>query len=134
MRYHGAVMHTLAKRFRFDAAHFLPMVPEEHKCRRVHGHSFEVEISVRGEIDPERGWVIDYGDLGGAVRAVLDPLDHALLNAIPDLENPTSELLAAWIWERLQPRLPGLYRVTIFETPHSRCEYEGPAGSGGISG
>jgi 6-pyruvoyltetrahydropterin/6-carboxytetrahydropterin synthase len=127
-------MHTLAKRFRFDAAHFLPMVPEGHKCRRLHGHSFEVEISVRGELDPERGWVIDYGDLSRAVRAVLDPLDHAFLNDTPGLENPTSELLATWIWERLQPRLPGMYRVTIFETLHSRCDYEGPAGSGEISG
>lgn len=127
-------MHTLAKRFRFDAAHFLPMVPEGHKCRRLHGHSFEVEISVRGELDPQRGWVLDYGDLGRAVRAVLDPLDHSVLNTIPGLENPTSELLAEWIWERLQPQLSGLHRVTILETPNSRCEYEGPAGSGAISG
>ena len=127
-------MHTLAKRFRFDAAHFLPMVPEGHKCRRLHGHSFEVQISVRGELDPERGWVIDYGDLGRAARAVLDPLDHAFLNAIPGLENPTSELLAAWIWEQLQPRLAGLCRVTIFETPDSHCDYEGPAGDCEISG
>jgi 6-pyruvoyltetrahydropterin/6-carboxytetrahydropterin synthase len=119
-------MHVLTKRFRFDAAHFLPMVPEGHKCRRLHGHGFEVEISVRGEVDPVLGWVIDYGEMSAATRTVLDPLDHGFLNAIPGLENPTSELLAVWIWERLQPRLPLLYRVTIFETCQSRCEYEGP--------
>jgi 6-pyruvoyltetrahydropterin/6-carboxytetrahydropterin synthase len=127
-------MHTLAKRFRFDAAHFLPMVPEGHKCRRLHGHGFEVEILVRGALDPHLGWVIDYADLGRAVREVLEPLDHAFLNAIPGLENPTSELLAVWIWERLKPLLPGLCRVTIFETPQSRCEYDGPDGDGGVSG
>ena len=121
-------MHTLAKRFRFDAAHFLPMVPEGHKCRRLHGHGFEVELSVRGELDPQRGWVLDYGELSRAARTVLDPLDHAFLNAIPGLENPTSELLAVWIWERMQPLIPGLCRVTIFETCQSRCEYEGPGG------
>jgi 6-pyruvoyltetrahydropterin/6-carboxytetrahydropterin synthase len=119
-------MHTLAKRFRFDAAHFLPMVPPDHKCRRVHGHSFEVEIAVRGELDPALGWVIDYAQLSRASREVLDPLDHAFLNAVPGLDNPTSELLAVWIWERLQPKLPALCRVTIFETPTSRCEYAGP--------
>jgi 6-pyruvoyltetrahydropterin/6-carboxytetrahydropterin synthase len=127
-------MHTLAKRFRIDAAHFLPMVPAGHKCRRLHGHSFEVEISVRGEIDPELGWLMDYGDLSRAVHAVLDPLDHALLNAVPGLENPTSERMAAWIWERLCPDLPCLCRVTIFETPTTRCEYDGPIQSGGVSG
>jgi 6-pyruvoyltetrahydropterin/6-carboxytetrahydropterin synthase len=120
-------MYTLARRLRFDASHFLPLVPAGHKCRRVHGHGFEVEILVRGELDPDRGWVIDYGDLDRAARSVVDPLDHAFLNAIPGLENPTSELLAAWIWERLQPLLPGLCRITIFETPQSRCEYEGPS-------
>jgi 6-pyruvoyltetrahydropterin/6-carboxytetrahydropterin synthase len=129
----GGVMHTLSKRFRFDAAHFLPMVPEGHKCRRLHGHGFEVEIFVRGDLDPQLGWVIDYGELGRAVHSVLDPLDHTLLNAIPGLENPTSELLAVWIWDRLQLLLPGLSRVAIHETPRSHCEYEGPVG-GGISG
>ncbi len=118
-------MYTLAKRFRFDAAHFLPLLPEDHKCRRLHGHGFEVEVSVRGDAEPRTGWVIDYAALSQVVRSVLAPLDHSFLNAVPGLENPTSEHLARWIWERLQPALPGLCRVTIFETPSNRCDYEG---------
>ena len=118
---------TLMKRFRFEAAHFLPRVPEGHPCRRLHGHSYEVEVSVRGDADPETGWVMDYGDLSRAARSALEPLDHNLLNAVAGLENPTSERLAAWIWERLAPALPGLSLIAIRETCTSRCEYAGPA-------
>ena len=117
---------TLTKRFRFEAAHFLPRTPEGHLCRGLHGHSYEVEVSVRGERDETAGWVIDYAELARAARAALEPLDHSLLNSVAGLENPTSENLAAWIWERLAPSLPGLAKVTIQETRTSRCEYEGP--------
>ena len=78
-----------------------------------------------GEIDPETGWVLDYGDITGAVKPVLAPLDHQVLNEISGLENPTSELLAVWLWEKLAPELPGLKRITIDETCRSRCEFEG---------
>lgn len=116
----------LAKDFRFEAAHFLPHVPENHKCRRIHGHSFHVEIAVRGPLDPTLGWVMDFADLKRAVDPLVTELDHYLLNEIEGLSNPTSEILAIWIWKRLQASLPALHRVTIEETCTSRCHYFGP--------
>jgi 6-pyruvoyltetrahydropterin/6-carboxytetrahydropterin synthase len=117
----------LVKAFDFEAAHFLPNVPEGHKCRRVHGHSFHGEIAVRGPLDPKLGWVIDFADLKKAVAPIVETLDHYLLNDIPGLENPTAELVAVWIWNRLAPEIPQLFRVTIEETCTSRCHYYGPA-------
>lgn len=115
----------LVKEFRFEAAHFLPNVPAGHKCRRIHGHSFRGELAVRGTIDPAIGWLIDYADL----RVLLDPivarLDHDFLNEIEGLENPTSELIAVWIWNQLAPDLPILHRISIEETCTSRCHYFG---------
>jgi 6-pyruvoyltetrahydropterin/6-carboxytetrahydropterin synthase len=115
----------LVKDFRFEAAHFLPNVAEGHKCRRTHGHSFKGEIAVRGPVDPKLGWVMDFADLKKAVDPIVTELDHYLLNDIPGLENPTSELLAIWLWRRLVPLVPNLYRVTIEETCTSRCHYFG---------
>jgi 6-pyruvoyltetrahydropterin/6-carboxytetrahydropterin synthase len=117
----------LVKDFRFEAAHFLPQVPEGHKCRRIHGHSFRGEVAVRGPIDPKIGWVMDFADLKKAVDPIVAQLDHYLLNEIGGLENPTSELLAVWIWKQLVPMVPSLYRITIEETCTSRCHYFGPA-------
>lgn len=118
----------LVKDFRFEAAHYLPNLPDAHKCRRTHGHSFRGEIAVRGPVDPQIGWVIDFADLKRAVQPVVDRLDHYLLNEVEGLPNPTSELLAVWIWEKLAPQLPGLVRVTIEETCTSRCHYYGERG------
>lgn len=118
----------LVKDFRFEAAHYLPNLPDSHKCRRTHGHSFRGEIAVRGPIDPRIGWVIDFADLKRAIQPVIDRLDHYLLNEVEGLENPTSELLAVWIWEKLEPQLPGLVRITIEETCTSRCHYFGERG------
>lgn len=118
----------LVKDFRFEAAHYLPNVPEGHKCRRIHGHSFRGEVSVRGPIDPRLGWVIDFAELRDAVDPVVRELDHYLLNEISGLENPTAERLAIWIWNRIAPALPSLHRVTIEETCTSRCHYRGPQG------
>ena len=115
----------LVKDFRFEAAHFLPNVPEGHKCRRVHGHSFRGEVAVRGAVDARTGWVMDFADLKRAVNPLVERLDHYMLNDIEGLENPTSELLAVWIWKQLAPTLPLLYRVTIEETCSSRCHYFG---------
>ena len=115
----------LVKDFRFEAAHFLPNVPEGHKCRRVHGHSFRGEVAVRGAVDERTGWVMDFADLKRAVNPLVDRLDHYLLNDIEGLENPTSELLAVWIWKQLAPTLPLLYRVTSEETCSSGCHYFG---------
>ena len=116
----------LTKQFRFEAAHFLPHVPPEHPCRNLHGHSVRVEVSVRGDADPVTGWVLDYGEMSCAVRPVIEELDHALLNAVPGLENPTSEHLCVWLWKRLAAGLPGLARIAVLETCQTRCEYEGP--------
>ena len=116
----------LVKDFRFEAAHYLPHVPEAHKCRRIHGHSFHGEVAVRGPLDPKLGWVIDFADLTRAIEPLVQELDHYLLNEIPGLENPTAELLAVWIWKRLAPEVPQLYRVTIHETCTSRCHFYGP--------
>jgi 6-pyruvoyltetrahydropterin/6-carboxytetrahydropterin synthase len=115
----------LVKDFAFEAAHFLPNVPEGHKCRRIHGHSFKGEIAVRGPIDPHLGWVMDFADLRKAIDPIVNELDHYLLNDVAGLENPTSELLAIWLWKRLAPQLPYLHRVTIEETCSSRCHYYG---------
>lgn len=115
----------LVKDFRFEAAHFLPNVPEGHKCRRTHGHSFRGEIAVRGPVDPQLGWVMDFADLKRVVDPIVHRLDHYLLNEIAGLENPTSEILAMWIWNELAGKLPMLHRVTIEETCTSRCHYYG---------
>lgn len=115
----------LIKTFRFEAAHRLPRVPEGHKCARMHGHGFEVEIEVEGPLDPEMGWVMDYADISAAVKPLISALDHHCLNDIEGLENPTSENLALWIWERLKPACPLLSRVAIAETCTARCEYRG---------
>jgi 6-pyruvoyltetrahydropterin/6-carboxytetrahydropterin synthase len=115
----------LVKDFRFEAAHWLPNVPDGHKCRRVHGHSFRGEVAVRGEIDAATGWLMDFADLKRAVDPIVHKLDHYLLNDIEGLDNPTSELLAVWIWRKLAPALPMLHRITIEETCTSRCHYYG---------
>jgi len=116
----------LSKDFRFEAAHFLPSVPEGHKCRRLHGHSFRGEIAVRGEVDPRTGWLVDFADLRWAIDPIVAQLDHYYLNDIEGLGNPTSEMLAAWIWSRVSPLVPNLYRITIEETCTTRCHYFGP--------
>ena len=115
----------VVKDFSFEAAHFLPNVPEGHKCRRIHGHSFRGEVAVKGPIDPRLGWLIDFADLKKAVDPIVTRLDHYLLNDLPGLTNPTSEILAIWIWSRLAATVPLLYRVTIEETCTSRCSYFG---------
>lgn len=113
------------KAFTFEAAHRLPNVPDGHKCARLHGHSFRVELHVAGEPDPHTGWVMDFADLGRVFQPLLERLDHHYLNDIPGLENPTSERLAQWIWERIQPALPQLSEVLVRETCTSGCRYRG---------
>jgi len=113
------------KVFTFEAAHLLPNVPPGHKCARLHGHSFRVEVHVSGPLDPHLGWVMDFADLKAAFRPLHDQLDHRYLNDIEGLENPTSENLARWIWARLLPKLPGLSKVVVRETCNSGCAYRG---------
>lgn len=113
------------KEFHFESAHRLPNVPAGHKCSRLHGHSWKGVIYVTGEVDPRAGWVMDYGDIKKAFKPIHEQLDHHYLNDIDGLENPTSEVLAKWIWDRLKPDLPSLSRVTINETCTSGCNYRG---------
>jgi 6-pyruvoyltetrahydropterin/6-carboxytetrahydropterin synthase len=117
----------LSRRFRFEAAHRLPTLPPEHKCHRLHGHSFEVEVAVAGEVDPVTGWFVDYKQITESVKPLIEALDHRYLNEIEGLANPTSENVAAWLWQRLEQRLPGLAWIAISETPRSRCVYRGGA-------
>ena len=115
----------LVKTFTFEAAHFLPSFPDGHKCRRMHGHSFKVDVIVEGEIPPGKYHLVDYAD----IKAVTDPIhaeiDHRCLNEIKGLENPTSEMIAVWLWERIRPKLPMLAEIVVYETCTSRCEYRG---------
>ncbi|MCA2994342.1 MAG: 6-carboxytetrahydropterin synthase QueD [Gemmatimonas sp.] len=117
----------LYKQFTVEAAHRLPNVPPGHKCARLHGHSFGIELRVRGPLDPALGWVMDFAEIKTAFQPLYDQLDHHYLNDIPGLENPTSEVLAVWIWDRLKPVLPLLSAVVVRETCTSGCEYRGSA-------
>jgi 6-pyruvoyltetrahydropterin/6-carboxytetrahydropterin synthase len=113
------------KEFTFEAAHRLPHVPEGHKCGRLHGHSYRVEVHVSGPLGADSGWVRDFADLSAVVKPVVDDLDHYYLNDIEGLDNPTSEMLARWIWHRLTLRLPDLSGVVVKETCTTGCVYRG---------
>ena len=115
----------VVKTLTFEAAHRLPNVPPDHKCARLHGHSFKVEIRVGGTVDPISGWVRDFDDLKCAFEPLFSQIDHHYLNDVVGLENPTSENLARWIWVGLERSLPGLLEITIHETCTSRCTYRG---------
>ena len=115
----------LEKSFRFEAAHWLPHVPEGHKCGRMHGHSFQVTIAVEGDVDMQIGWMMDFGVIKEAFAPLEAQLDHYCLNEIEGLENPTSEVLAKWIWDRMKNNLPQLCEVVVEETCTCRCVYNG---------
>jgi len=115
----------LVREFGFEAAHRLPNVPDGHKCARLHGHSFRVELVCEGEIDAASGWLLDFADVKKAFEPLRERLDHRYLNDIDGLANPTAENLARWIWCRLKPSLPQLTQVAVAETCTSRCEYRG---------
>ncbi len=116
MRTQTFVEHT------FEAAHFLPALPEGHPCARLHGHTFRVRLIVEGPLDPRTGFVIDFAELERHFRPLLQQLDHHCLNDIDGLANPTCEVLAHWIWQRLKPSVPGLKRLVVHETCTMGCE------------
>jgi 6-pyruvoyltetrahydropterin/6-carboxytetrahydropterin synthase len=118
-------MFELLRRYRFEAAHRLPRVSPEHRCFRLHGHTFVVEIAVRGPLDADKGWVTDYAAMDAVAAPLLAQLDHSYLNEIDGLDNPTSEHLARWLWDRLTPVLPGLQAITVAENPDAACTYRG---------
>ena len=114
------------KEFKFEAAHRLPNLPPEHKCSRLHGHSFTVQLHVEGPVKPEVGWIIDFGEIKSIFKPYYNMLDHHYLNEINGLENPTSENIAFWIWDRVKPDLPILSAVVVKETCTTGCVYRGP--------
>ncbi len=118
-------MIKIFKEFTFEAAHFLPTVPEGHKCRNLHGHSYKLKVWLHGPVDVKLGWVMDFSDLKNTVSEIINVLDHTCLNEIPGLENPTCEILASWLWEKLSPKLSGLYELHLNETETSGCVYSG---------
>ncbi len=124
----GSAAHTVSlwKEFRFEAAHQLPNMPPGHKCTRLHGHSFQLEVHLQGPVDPQTGLLVDYADIKAAFSPLHQQLDHHYLNEIPGLANPTSENIARWIWERLSPTLPQLSRLVLRETCTVGCVYDGP--------
>jgi 6-pyruvoyltetrahydropterin/6-carboxytetrahydropterin synthase len=116
---------NIFRAFTIEAAHRLPNVPAGHKCARLHGHSFRIELHLSGPVDARSGWVMDFADVRVAFQPVYDQLDHHYLNEIAGLENPTSENLARWVWQQAKPKLPLLSKVVIHETCTSGCAYEG---------
>jgi 6-pyruvoyltetrahydropterin/6-carboxytetrahydropterin synthase len=113
------------KKFSVEAAHWLPNVPEGHKCGRLHGHSFHIELHLTGPVDARMGWVEDFAEVKSAFKILEDKLDHRCLNEVEGLENPTSENLARWIWDHLKPKLALLSKVVVEETCTSGCIYTG---------
>ena len=115
------------KEFQFEAAHRLPNIDSclDHKCSRLHGHSFMVRIEVEGPVGEKTGWVMDFADIKAAFMPLYNQLDHHYLNEISGLENPTSENIARWIWIRLFPTLPMLSKIIVRETCTAGCEYTG---------
>lgn len=116
---------SLRRTFDFEAAQHLPSFPEGHKCRRIHGHSFQLEVVVTGAVDKKTGLFYDHAKIAEAVRPIVDQLDHTCLNETPGLENPTLEVMAQWFWQKLSPHLPGLAEITLHETPRASCTYRG---------
>ncbi len=120
----------IEKDFTFDSAHFLPYVPEGHKCRRIHGHTYRLTLGLNGALQQPQGWVEDFGDVKKQAAPLIEELDHKLLNAIPGLENPTAEEIARFIYHRLKPTIPQLAYVKLDETPTSRAIYHGESQNG----
>lgn len=113
------------KEITFEAAHRLPKVAEDHKCYRLHGHTYYVKIYIKDKIDQTSGWVIDFAEIKHKFEPIRDQLDHHYLNDIPGLNNPTCEILSKWIWDKLKPLIPNLSKLVVKETPTSGCIYKG---------
>lgn len=123
-------MWKIRKKYVFEAAHYLPNVPDGHQCGRVHGHSYTLEVELSSSSLSDHGWVMDFSDVSSVVKPLVATLDHQLLNEVDEaLGNPTSEILAEWAFARLAPALPGLVAVSIAETASSLATYSVPAGS-----
>lgn len=113
------------KEFKFEAAHQLYNLPPGHKCMNLHGHSYRVRVYVRGRIDPQTGWVVDFGTIKQVCQPLIDKLDHSYLNDIPGLEQSTSEVLAIYLWRAFKPKLAGMSKIEVWETATSAAIYAG---------
>lgn len=113
------------KQFTFDSAHFLPNVPDGHKCKEIHGHTYRLTVFIEGPLDKDLNWVMDFSDLKRAIGPVIDSIDHKLMNNISGLENPTCEQMAIWLWNKIKPKIPLLKKIELNETPTSGVVYEG---------
>jgi 6-pyruvoyltetrahydropterin/6-carboxytetrahydropterin synthase len=113
------------KEFAFDSAHFLPFVPDGHKCKNMHGHTYKLRVVIEGEPDPKLGWLMDFKELKDVVSIVIDQLDHKLINDVKGLENPTAENITFWIWQQIRPLLSQLSRIELYETPTTGVIYRG---------
>ena len=113
------------KQFTFDSAHYLPNVPVTHKCRTIHGHTYKLTVFIEGDLIENLGWVLDYTDLTNVIKPIIETIDHQFLNDIPGLENPTSELMVIWLWDKIKPLLPMLTKIELNETASSGAIYEG---------
>ncbi len=116
---------TIFKKFTFDAAHFLPNVPETHKCRSIHGHTYTLIMYIDGQPDAELGWVMDFAEIKRTVEPIINMVDHKLINNVPGLENPTCELMAVWLWNKIKEGIPMLSKIELHETPTSGVVYDG---------
>lgn len=115
----------ISQAFKFEAAHRLPNVPETHRCRRLHGHSYRVELQLEGPVDPHTGFVVDFFDIERSFAGIIEALDHRCLNDVEGLENPTAENIAGWIWDRVKADLKQLSAVRVYETADCWAEYDG---------
>lgn len=113
------------KKFTFDSAHSLPHVPDGHKCKEIHGHTYKLTVFIEGELDERLGWVMDFKELKDVVKPLINQIDHKYMNDIEGLENPTCEIIAKWLWDRIKPGIPLLKRIQLDETPTSGAVYEG---------
>lgn len=113
------------KEFSFDSAHYLPNVPDGHKCKNMHGHTYRLKVFIKGKPDPSLGWIMDFKELKDIVGKVIDKLDHKLINDIEGLQNPTAENITLWIWNEIKPLLPLLNRIELYETPTTGVIYNG---------
>lgn len=113
------------KTFTFDSAHFLPNVPEGHKCKAIHGHTYRMIVYIEGPLDQEIGWVADFADIKKVIEPIVKMVDHKLLNELPGLENPTCEKIAIWLWNKIKEKIPALVKIELHETPTSGVIYTG---------
>ncbi len=120
---------VITKKFDFEAAHFIPAFEEGHKCREMHGHSFKVEVKIKGELNEELGILMDFADIKAVVKPYIEYMDHACLNTLGErddialLKNPTSENICIWLYQELAPKLPMLKSISVAETCTSGAEY-----------